>query len=70
LLGIDSTTSLGDTQSAITEVPRANRKASSAALERQSRIETLDKQALQDQVVAMERELAQVTSHGRFYFGS
>lgn len=65
VLGIDSTTSLGNTQGAISDVLRDKRKELAAALERQTQLGKLEKQALRDQVASMEGELAQVDSQVR-----
>lgn len=62
VLSIDSTTSLGNTQDAITDVLRDKKRELTAALERQMEIETIEKRALRDQVDSMQRELAQVDS--------
>lgn len=62
VLSIDSTTSLGNTQGAITDVLRDKKEELEAAFGRQAQIVKIEERALQDQADAMQRELVQVDS--------
>lgn len=61
-LGIDTTTALGNTQGAVTDILRGKRDELHATLQRQQQIDVIAKRSLQDQLVALRTEIPQVDS--------
>src|SRR5690606_2287549 len=59
VVSIDSTTALGATQKAVTEILRGKRDELRAALTRQSAIDAAEKRSLIDRIADTEREIAQ-----------
>jgi membrane fusion protein len=60
VLSIDITTALGNTQDAVTKILSGKRLELQATLVRQTHIEQIEKQAIRDQVSALQKEIPQV----------